>query len=54
MVNQCQFLMGCCYNEEDLLAIDKKKYFIGVVRENDKKPGASNLEGIEGQNNTTI
>ena len=29
MVNQCQFLMGCCYDKKELRDIGKEDYFIG-------------------------
>ena len=45
MVNQCQFLMGCCYNLEDLKAIGKKEYYIDVVR--DVKPPVAPADGEE-------
>ena len=50
MVNQCQFLMGCCYDFGQLNAIRKKQYYIGVEKPEDAKE-ANDLQGSQVQNN---
>ena len=42
MVNQCQFLMGCCYDFGQLNAIRKKQYYIGVEKHEDTKENNTN------------